>query len=144
VNGDNADQSQILKNYHGVRVFENNGKGKFEEAWFYPMHGASGLEVGDFDQDGDLDLIAIAFFPDRNQNPRQDLIYFQQGETGGFDPFILENAPEFNWLTITKGDLDGDGDQDVVIGTFAFDELYKAPASNWSPFIILRNTMKCP
>jgi hypothetical protein len=142
VNGDNADQSQILKNYHGVRIFENKGSGKFVERWFYPMHGASGLEVGDFDQDGDVDLITIAFFPDRNQTPRQDLVYFRQGETGRFDPFILENAPEFNWLTITKGDLDSDGDQDVVIGTFAFDELYKAPTSNWRPFIILRNSLK--
>lgn len=140
VNGDNADQSQILKNYHGVRIFENDGKGKFSENWFYPIHGASGLEIGDFDQNGTLDLFVIAFFPDRKEKPKQDLIYFNQGKNGGFQPFIIENAPDFNWLTITQGDLDGDGDQDVVVGTFAFDDLYKAPTSNWSPFIILRNT----
>jgi hypothetical protein len=29
VNGDNADQSQILKNYHGVRIFLNDGKNNF-------------------------------------------------------------------------------------------------------------------
>lgn len=142
VNGDNADQSQILKNYHGVRIFENDGKGKFSESWFYPIHGASGLEIGDFDQNGTLDLFVIAFFPDRKEKPKQDLIYFNQGKNGDFQPFIIENAPDFNWLTITQGDLDGDGDQDVVVGTFAFDDLYKAPTSNWSPFIILRNTKK--
>ena len=62
VNGDNADQSQILKNYHGVRIFKNLGNNEFEESWFYPMYGASGVEVADFDQDGDLDIVAISFF----------------------------------------------------------------------------------
>jgi hypothetical protein len=139
VNGDNADQSQILKNYHGVRIFENDGFGKFEEAWFYPIHGASGLEIGDFDENGTMDLFVIAFFPDRKQSPKQDLIYFKQTNSKDFEPYVLANAPDLNWLTITKGDLDQDGDQDLVIGTFAFDDLYKAPTSNWSPFAILRN-----
>lgn len=139
VNGDNADQSQILKNYHGVRIFENDGKGKFKERWFYPMHGASSLELGDFDEDGMKDLIVISFFPNKKETSKQDLIYFKQLKTGELQPFILENAPDFNWLTITQGDLDGDGDQDLVIGTFAFDDLYKAPTTPWSPFVILRN-----
>lgn len=139
VNGDNADQSQILKNYHGVRIFENDGSGKFEETWFYPIHGASGLEIGDFDENGTMDLFVIAFFPNRKETPKQDLIYFRQAKSKNFEPFILANAPDLNWLTITKGDLDQDGDQDLVIGTFAFDDLYKAPTSNWSPFAILRN-----
>ncbi|WP_332911767.1 hypothetical protein [Algoriphagus boritolerans] len=51
----------------------------------------------------------------------------------------MANAPDFNWLTLTKGDLDGDGDHDIVVGTFAFDELYKQPTSDWRPFVVLRN-----
>ena len=142
VNGDNADLSQILKNFHGVRIFKNDGAGEFEELWFYPMHGASGLEVGDFDQDGKTDLIAISFFPQKEQLPKQDLIYFRQTSKGKFEPFVLTESPDLPWLTISKGDLDLDGDMDIVIGTFAFDQLYKPPTSNWSPFVVLRNKLK--
>jgi hypothetical protein len=142
VNGDNADQSQILKYYHGVRIFKQNGDGEFEESWFYPMHGASGLEVGDFDQDGDMDLIAISFFPDKNQKPAQDLIYFRQNRSAGFEPFVLARSTGFHWLTITQGDLELDGDQDILIGTFAFDQLYKPPTETWRPFVVLRNRLK--
>jgi hypothetical protein len=142
VNGDNADLSQILKNFHGVRIFANDGSGKFEESWFYPMHGASGLEVGDFDQDGKNDLIAISFFPDKSQKPKQDLIYFRQNSIGQFEPFVIGNATDFHLLTIAKGDLDLDGDTDIVVGTFAFDQLYNAPTQAWRPFIVLRNRLK--
>ncbi|MBC6368268.1 VCBS repeat-containing protein [Algoriphagus sp. AK58] len=142
VNGDNADQSQILKNYHGVRIFERDKSGEFQEKWFYPMHGASGLEVGDFDQDGKKDLIAIAFFPDRKQKPNQNLIYFKQEKQGVFQPYVLEKQLEDHWLTLTKGDLDLDGDEDLIIGTFAFDQLYQPPKENWRPFVILKNQIK--
>lgn len=142
VNGDNADLSQILKNYHGVRVFLDDGDGKFEENWFYPLHGASGIEVGDFDQDGDMDLVVLSFFPDPNQRPRQDLMYFRQDSSGDFEPFVIQENIDSHWLTMTKGDLDRDGDEDLVIGTFEFDDLYKKPTTPWRPFIILRNSLK--
>ena len=141
VNGDNADQSQILKFFHGVRIFKNQGNGKFEEDWFYPMYGASGLEIGDFDQDGDQDLVVISFFPDQAQKPRQDLIYFQN-TSSGYKPFALAQNHDFHWLTLAKGDLDLDGDLDLVVGGFEFNQLYQAPKENWKPILILKNLVK--
>ena len=142
VNGNNADISQILKNYHGVRVFLNDGDGEFEEEWFYPLYGASGLEVDDFDQDGDLDLFVLSFFPDPKQSPRQDLVYFRQSENSGFEPFVIKENIDSHWMTMTKGDLDKDGDSDLLVGAFEFNDLYAKPVKPWKPFIILRNDLK--
>src|SRR5690606_20522694 len=40
VAGDNADKTPILKDYHGVYIFLNDGNANFSQAYFYPMNGA--------------------------------------------------------------------------------------------------------
>jgi len=141
VNGDNADLSQVLKNYHGVHIFLNDGENGFEESWFYPMHGASGIEIADFDGDGKLDFFVIAFFADNSQVPKQSLVYFRQNQKSEFDPFVMSEEFTGNWLTITSGDADLDDDIDVIVGTFDFDDLYKRSSKLWKPFILLENTL---
>jgi len=89
-----------------------------------------------------VDVVTIAFFPDRKQISFQNLIYFKQAASGDFHPHILKEQLADNWLTLTKGDLDLDGDEDLVIGTFAFDQLYQVPNSPWKPFVVLRNTLR--
>ncbi len=142
VNGDNADQSQIFKYYHGLRIFKRDEKGRYQESWFYPMYGASALELGDFDQDGFVDIVTISFFPDLRQLDYQHLIYFKQTDSGKFVPSTLKEQIEDHLLTLTKGDLDLDGDEDLIVGTFAFDQLYKAPDRPWRPFLVLRNQLR--
>ncbi|HTG44368.1 MAG TPA: VCBS repeat-containing protein, partial [Verrucomicrobiae bacterium] len=55
-NGDNGDYPSRLKNYHGVRLYMNDGAGHFHERWFYPLNGAFKALAADFDGDGDLDI----------------------------------------------------------------------------------------
>jgi hypothetical protein len=140
-NGDNADLSPVLKPYHGIRLFLNDGKNNFKEKWFFPMYGAFKVISGDFDQDGDLDLVAISFFPEKNADPRQDLIYFENQGNLNFEAQIFDQLPEGNWMTLEKADIDGDGDVDILVGNFQMPSLYQNPKPDWMPFFILENDL---
>ena len=59
--GDNADYSPVLKPYHGVYIFMNDGSNHFKQQYFFPMYGCFKAIARDFDGDGDLDIAAISF-----------------------------------------------------------------------------------
>ena len=108
-NGDNADLSNILKPYHGVRVYRNDGKNHFSEAYFYPLYGATRLVSEDFDQDGDLDLTASAYFPDFESESPQNFVYLENTSTDSltFTPHTLEGLDQGRWLIMEPVRLSG-------------------------------------
>src|SRR6185295_6044313 len=57
--GDNADYtSDVLKNYHGIYIYLNDGRNNFSQKYFFAMHGCFKAMARDFDKDGDLDIAA--------------------------------------------------------------------------------------
>ena len=123
-NGDNGDLTTLpapYKKYHGVRIFLNDGKNQFKEAWFFGMNGAYKAMARDFDNDGDLDIAAISFFPDYHHSPRESFIYFENiGGKGKleFKPVSFPESFSGRWMTMDVGDLEGDGKLDIVLGSF--------------------------
>jgi len=144
-NGDNADFSIILKPYHGVRIFMNDGNNQFKETWFYPMHGASEVKARDFDGDGDIDIAAISFFPDFNHE-LNSFLYFENN-ANGFDAQTTPLAQSGRWLRMDAADIDQDGDQDLLLGALNFKPLVPSTLfTSWkqsgSSILILRNKLK--
>jgi hypothetical protein len=118
-NGDNGEYPSPFKNYHGARIFLNNGHADFRESWFYPVNGAFKAVPTDLDGDGDLDIVLISFFPDMSRSPEESFIFFENKGGMNFEPISIPQASMGRWLTMDIGDLDGDGQADIVLGSFA-------------------------
>lgn len=117
VNGDNADYSIIEKPFHGIRLFI------FEQKYFYPINGATRFIAEDFDQDQDIDLAVVAAFPDYAHYPERAFIYLenQNSNSYAFHTFTLkEEATWGRWLLIEGGDVDSDGDIDLILSSFTY------------------------
>ncbi len=117
--GDNADKTFVLKPYHGLRLFLNNGEEHFSEALFYPIYGATRVLAADFDQDRDYDFAVTAMFPDFENNPEESFIYLENMDRDRFEyQGYTHRELSGQWLVMDKGDFEGDGDTDIILGSY--------------------------
>jgi len=116
--GDNLDfTADVLKNYHGVYIFLNKGNYKFEQFYFFPIHGCYKAMARDFDKDGDMDMITISYFPDYKNQLQESIVYLENKGNFNFSPYTVQEYDSGNWISMDAADVDGDGDDDVVIGS---------------------------
>ncbi len=144
-NGDNMDYSPILKRNHGIRIFLQEKSLEFKETVFLPLNGAYGIEVRDFDLDGDPDIAAVSFFPDFNSRPGEAFVFFRNTGKLEFEACTIPEAKLSRWMLIDAGDVDADGDQDIVLGAFnvkiadAGENRLKEWIANDVPILLLEN-----
>ncbi len=117
--GDNADYSMVLKPFHGIYLYLNDGANRFEERVFFPLPGASKAVARDFDGDGDPDIAVISYFADYEREPEAGFVYLENVGALKFEPSTFPLSAAGRWLTMDAGDLDGDGDDDIVLGQCA-------------------------
>jgi hypothetical protein len=116
--GDNADLTPILKSYHGIYIFMNDGQQQFSQNYFYQLNGAYKAIAKDFDLDGDLDIAAISFFPDYFAYPEESFVYLENKGALNFAAYSFPEATAGRWIVMDAGDIDSDGDIDIALGSF--------------------------
>ncbi len=148
-NGDNADSSPVPKPYHGIHIYTGDKSGQFAPRYFYPLHGAFKAKAADFDQDGDLDIAAIAYFPDYESRPEESFALLTNQGDFKFTASTFEDSYRGRWITMDIGDIDGDQDQDILLGSnIGFGpigdqtNLYERWAQENISYVILENEVR--
>ena len=141
--GDNADYDPIIKDYHGIRIFTNDGTNHFSETFFYQLNGAYKAIPFDYDGDGDLDIAAISFFPDYAHSPEESFVYLENKGNMQFEASTFAESADGRWIAMDIGDIDGDGDMDLILGSMIFGtdftDYFNTWAKNGIPYLILEN-----
>lgn len=127
-----------------VEIFRQAPGGGFAPSEFRtadPLHGASGIAMGDLNGDGRLDVVVTS----GSNRPTSIGVYYQnaQGELGTMTPVETYDVP----LAVRVADIDGDGRDDVVVahggwlatgvylqqanGTLAPEALYRSPYGSY-------------
>lgn len=139
--GDNADFSPVLKPYHGIYIFLNDGSYHFKQRYFFPINGCYKAMAADFEGNGNLDIAAISFFADYAKQPEESFVYLENKGGLQFNAYSIPEAANGRWLTMDVGDIEGNGKKSILLGNFS-----RAPAGinkkmNWKQhpsFLILK------
>ena len=149
VNGDNADKSFVNKPYHGMRIHLNDGHNNFKETYFHPLNGATRVIANDFDQDGDMDFALLATFPDFDNHPDYNFVYLENKDSASysFSQEHFNNTQLGRWFLMDAGDIDGDGDDDIVLSALSFsftpvpEHLEETWNESYTDLLFLENTL---
>ena len=113
LNGDGYTDLAVIASY--LVVFLGNGTGHFQYDGQYPTGGNKTLLGGDFDLDGDIDLLLKGY-----HNP---VVIHKNNGDGTFPTPNFYNVYELT--TVNTSDLNGDGDSDVVsVSTGRYSKIY--------------------
>ena len=131
-NGDNGDYTPILKPYHGIHLFLNK-KGKYQEEFFIPLNGVYQAEAVDLDKDGDLDIAAVSFHPDFQNNQKEGFVIFVNDGKNNFTAHTISQFANSRWMRFITTDIDGDKDIDILLSAMNIKtpEISQTVAKKW-------------
>jgi hypothetical protein len=101
--------------WQGVQWLENLGDLKFEFHRMVDLQGATSPEAVDLDDDGDLDVLLVNANNDWDNPEAPSLLWLENDGKMQFTMRPIATSPT-HLLTLSVGDLDGDGKPDAVTG----------------------------
>lgn len=118
-NGDTFD-SMLPKAYHSIQWLENDGELNFRHHSIARMPGVHAARAADFDQDGDLDIVACAYMSQMEDPIEFDsLVYLENNGQFEFTKYAMETG-RLIYPNLKIADIDGDGRLDFAAGTCSF------------------------
>jgi hypothetical protein len=115
----------ISQEHETVVAFLNDGGGRFRKETVYdaphPGYGSSGIQLADMDRDGDLDLLYTngdVLDQPYLLKPYHSVQWLENPGPGKFPWAHHALTPMYGVHRAVAGDLDGDGDADVVATSF--------------------------
>ena len=128
----------ISQEHEEITAFINRGDATFEKQTILPggdpAFGSSGIELADMDGDGDLDVVYVNgdSLDSKQMKPYHGVRWLQN--EGKFPFRKKEIAAVPGACRATVGDLDADGDLDVVVGAWIPPENTVPPSANDGQF----------
>ncbi|HWZ04156.1 MAG TPA: VCBS repeat-containing protein, partial [Mucilaginibacter sp.] len=96
--GDNSDFSKVLKPYHGIYIFTNQGNWKFKQTYFYHIDGCTKAIAADFEHNGHVDIAAIAFFADFKYHASGGFTFLEQAKPNQYTAHEIPIDNYGRWL----------------------------------------------
>ena len=120
-NGDMFDRFYVAP-YHGIHWLEQTGDGQWKHRLLASMPGVHRAVPADFDNDGDLDLVACSLVSDNmmqkyQANDFSSLMWLEQVADHRFEVHVLETGQCYH-ASADVADFDNDGDVDIAVGQF--------------------------